>query len=368
MATYSGLSYLRAPPERGFSLLPEQRPYAALDGNLNTSWVAGSPATPSRRYLEMGFTSPRDIASIRVYPLNDAIGLTRTVVVSWNGAHQHTFKLKAGWNTLPLDAHQVSKLRIRVVGTSGFFGGSGGITEMEVPGLTVHESLRLPTGLAARARTFNPNANPISVLLSRTTADFPGRAGDEVQDPEAENPIDMVDAERGIERDVTLPAARGFLVGGWASVSPTVSDSSIDRLTGMPRGWSFTSSSRFEGIAANRASSAFDGTLRPWIGDSLPGKPDPWIEWASPRPVTVSRLRLTPGPAGYGFPTRVTVTTPRYSRVLPVDLNTGDVALGRRVRTRSMRITMQSIAIVGGAAAKGRLLRAVAVREIDIRV
>ncbi len=52
--------------------------------------------------------------------------------------------------------------------------------------------------------------NPISVVLQRTTADFPYRAGAEVEAAQAGNPNDEVDAEPGLERDVTLPTARSF--------------------------------------------------------------------------------------------------------------------------------------------------------------
>ena len=48
----------------------------------------------------------------------------------------------------------------------------------------------------------------IEVLLERTTADFPYRAGADVGVPQARSPLDAVDPERGIARRVTLPGAR----------------------------------------------------------------------------------------------------------------------------------------------------------------
>ena len=78
VALYTGLEYLRAPLFRSFSLFPERRPYAALDGRLDTSWLA-SEATfqPARsRWLEVGFRRPRRIPSIRVFPHSDGLGLT----------------------------------------------------------------------------------------------------------------------------------------------------------------------------------------------------------------------------------------------------------------------------------------------------
>ena len=107
---------------------------------------------------------------------------------------------------------------------------------------------------------------------------------------------------------MTLPEARGFGVSGWASVDPEAPDDAIDRLVGVPAAWSFRSSSRFEGIPAHRASSAFDsdpGTA--WVGDLLPGA-RPWIEWSSPRRIRLDSVRLAPGAPEHATPARVRVS------------------------------------------------------------
>ena len=48
------------------------------------------------------------------------------------------------------------------------------------------------------------------------------------------------DAEPGIERELSLPAARSFQLAGWASAQPSGADPELDRLAGIPSGWRLT--------------------------------------------------------------------------------------------------------------------------------
>ena len=109
--------------------------------------------------------------------------------------------------------------------------------------------------------------------------------------PQARSPLDAVDPERGIARRVTLPERRTFELSGWASVGPGAPDDALDRLAGdrAAAAARMRSSSRFEGMPSNRASSAFDGDpASAWVGDRLPGKRPPWIEWQTPRLVRLT--------------------------------------------------------------------------------
>ena len=308
VAQYTGLRYLRSPVDHSYALLPEHRPFAALDGRLDTSWIA-TPFSPlSHRYIELGFSRPRSIGTIRVYPESDSLGTTNTVAVAVNGGSERSFALRPGWNSLRLDSRGVTSLRVRVTGVSPSTDPSGGIAELQVPGLRVSESLRLPQVLASDAGGLDLSHNAVSILLQRATADFPDRAGATARTPQAEDPVDMTDSEPGIEREVALPAPRTFGIGGWASVSPAAADSSIDRLAGLDPRWTFDSSGRFEGVPGRRASSAFDGQASTaWIAPLLPGR-QPWLSVSAPHSFTLDALTLSPGPAGYRFPTRVRVS------------------------------------------------------------
>src|SRR3954451_23123923 len=177
----------------------------------------------------------------------------------------------------------------------------------------------LPTG----ADGLDLSHNELDVVLERTTADFPRRTGRRVGAVQDVNPRDAVDPEPGIQRQVDLPAARAFGVSGGASVSSTAPDDAIDRLAGVPAAWRMTSSSRFEGVPARRASSAFDRDPRTaWIGDLV----RPWIAWRSPRALTVRRLLIGSGPSDYERPAVVRVSAGGASRTAPVG-KSGRVAL-----------------------------------------
>ena len=171
VAQYSGLRYLRSPVDHSYALLPEHRPFAALDGRLDTSWIA-TPFSPfAHRYMELGFNRPRSIGAIRVYPTSDSLGTTTTLAVAVNGGPERSFALRPGWNSLRLNSRGVTSLRVRVTGVSPSTDPSGGIAELQVPGLRLRESLRLPQVLASDARGLDLSRNAVSILLQRATAD-----------------------------------------------------------------------------------------------------------------------------------------------------------------------------------------------------
>ena len=368
VALYSGLRYLRAPLHRSFALFPEHRPYAAVDGRLDTSWLAsdGTYQPEKQRWIELGFAKPRSIGTLRVYPQSDLMGFTDEIAISLNGGRERRFRLHTGANRLDLGASSVRRLRVRVLGTTGFADGPGGIAEIAVPGLRVAESLRLPTDLADALRGTDTSANPMLIAVERTTADFPSRAGAEVGDPQAASQLDMVDAEPGIERQVRLPSARRFRLGGWASIDPGAQDERIDALAGLVPGWRFSSSGRFEGVPARRAASAFDGDPHTaWIGDSLPGR-FPMLEWSGPGEESISSLRLLPGPAWVGSPRRVSISTPRGQHVTARVGDDGRVDLGRALRARGLRILVLESKPPASPRAEGRALRATAIGEVVV--
>jgi arabinofuranan 3-O-arabinosyltransferase len=344
IARYRGLSYARSPVDRGFPLRPEHRAFAALDGRLGTSWLGTTVTSPSRRYLELGFDGARTIPTLGLYPA----GGPGVVAVSANGGAERRFLVQRGWNALPLGATGVRTLRVRLAGS----GGPAGIAELRFPGSRVTETLRLPTTLAAQARGLDLAHSGMAVVLQRTTADFP-----------YDRPAVARDAEQAIDRIVTLPAARRFGVGGWASASPAASDAALDRLAGFAAGWSFSSSGRLHGLPSRRASSAFDGrSSTPWVAPLAPhGRP--WIAVHAPRPFTVRRLTLTPGPRAYAAPARVRLVA---SGGAGQDVGVrpgGIVYLPRAIRTSELRVFVLATRPPRGG---GAVPSAVAVGEVAV--
>jgi hypothetical protein len=353
---------VRSPLDRGFAVFPERRPFAALDGRTDTSWIASTFSAGSRRWLEVDLDRPRVLPAIGVLPHRDPLGRTTRIALSLDGGPERTVDLAPGWTTVPVGGGPVRRLRLRVAASdAGPFAGPGGIAELRLPGVRASERLRLPLTLARRARGLDLSRAGLAVLFERTTADFPGRAGAEVGAAQGINPFDMVDAEAGLERELELPEGRRFAVDGWAGVDPRAPDEALDRLAGLGRGWRLRSSSRFEGAPGHRASSAFDGDRgTAWVGDWMEGR-EAWLEWRAPGPVRLRTLRLEPGGPQYASPARVVVETPRRTWG-PLDVGIdGRVTLPRAVRTDRARIRVLALR---GVPEDTQLLRAVAVGEV----
>jgi len=364
LALYSGLRALESPIQPGQAIFPEHRAFAAVDGDLDSSWLADKNLDAGQRWIELRLRRQLSAQTLRLYPRADARGTTESVRISENGGGERTVELESGWNRIELSGRPLSSLRVRIGRVSGEERGrgGGGIDELELPGLRVRETLRLPVQAAREARDADLSRSPIEVLLERTTTDFPYRAGADVAVPQARSPLDAVDPERGLVRRVTLPEARTFEISGWASVDPAAPDDELDRLARLGSGWRFRSSSRFEGIPRTRASSAFDtDTQTAWVGDHLPGE-TPWIEWRTPDSRRVGRLRLAPGLAEHSTPARVRISADGGEPVSAEVAPDGEVALRRPLSGSEFRL---EIVATRRARDPERRLRSVAIAELE---
>jgi hypothetical protein len=364
LALYSGLRALESPIQPGQAIFPEHRAFAALDGELDTSWLADRNLDAGQRWIELRLQKPLRARTLRLHPHADARGATESVKISENGGGERSIELERGWNRIELSGDALSTLRIRIGHVSGAERGrgGGGIDELELPGLQVRETLRLPVTAAREARGADLSGSPIDVLLERTAADFPHRAGADVAVPQARSPLDAVDPEHGLVRRVTLPEARTFEISGWASVSPFAPDDELDRLAGLGAGWRMRSSSRFEGMPLSRASSAFDSDMKTaWVGDRLPGEIQ-WIEWRAPDRRRLSRLRLVPGAAEHATPARVRIEADG-GESLGADVGPdGEVALPHSLSGREFRLEVLATRPARDAE---RRLRSVAIAEVE---
>ena len=343
IAEYPGLRYLRAPQSAGLELFPETRPYAAFDGRPETSWIADENLQEDEQYVELALERPHRADAIRVLPHQDGEGRTREVAVSVDGGPERVHLLRPGWNSVPVPGGELTSLRVYARGGERDDAGerADALAEVQIPGLEIEERLRLPVVAARAAVNADLARNDLAVVLARTTADFPLRAGADRGTPLLGDPVNARDAEPGIERTLDLPAARRFAVDGWATVRPDASDARIDRLAGVPAGWTMRSASRFEGVPGRRASSAFDGDPATfWAADAGPGE-RPWIEIRAPSRFAVAGLRLLRGPAEFPMPARVRVRAAGLVATPPVSPS-GLVELPRRVSTRRLRVTVLS--------------------------
>jgi arabinofuranan 3-O-arabinosyltransferase len=362
VAEYPGLRYLRAPHSAGVELFPEARPYAAFDGRPETSWIADENLAEDEQYVELALERPHHADAIRVLPHSDEEGRTQAAGLSIDGGREHVYPLRPGWNTLPIPQGVFRKLRIYARGGSGDDGErADALAEVEIPGLEIKERLRTPLVAARAARGLDLSRNDLAVVLERTTADFPYRAGSDRGAPLLGDPVHARDAEPGIERVIALPAARRFELDGWASVGPDASDARIDRLAGVPAAWTMRSASRFEGVPGRRASSAFDRDRTTfWAGDSGSGE-QAWIEISAPSAFDLRVMHLQPGPPEFPTPARVRVRAGGLDTRLRVSAS-GRVELPHRVATRKLRLDV----LTTRPAHRDQGLAAVAIGELRV--
>ncbi|MBX5442492.1 MAG: DUF3367 domain-containing protein, partial [Solirubrobacteraceae bacterium] len=335
VARIDGVRWVRAPFSPQIPQFPERRPFAALDGDPGTAWVADRTLTADRWYLEVRLERRMDVPYLDLLPYGDERG--RVTAVAVNGRR---FPVHDGWNRLPVDLRDVDTLRIAMVDVTdppaGVDGGAGGIRELRIPGVTATEALRVPAVAQDALRGADLSRTPLAYLFARTTGADPFHR-DAVHGPWSAGDVrDAGDGETGLRRIIDPPAARTWTLRGWASAAFDAPDHELDALVGGDVPGRFDSSSRYEGLPGRRASSAFDG--RPgtaWIGGYGASAGRAWLAWTTPRRTTVRTLRITAPREAVRVPARVRlVVDGEAGPALDVDAG-GRVALPRPVRGRA---------------------------------
>ena len=195
----------RADFSPGFAQFPERRPFAALDGDPSTAWLADRALARDRHRLEIRFTAPRDVDHVDLMPYSDGRGRVERVAI--NGRER---AVRPGWNRLALGLRGVRALDVRIArvrrpreGEAG----AGGIRELRIPGVRATEPLRPPV-LAERAlRGADLRRAALTYLFDRTTGDDPYRPRVVTADRSRGLVRDQQDGERGWTRLVAPPAA-----------------------------------------------------------------------------------------------------------------------------------------------------------------
>jgi arabinofuranan 3-O-arabinosyltransferase len=351
-----GARYLRAPYNPEIAQFPEHGPFAAFDGDPRTAWDGDPTLDPSQDYIEVGFTAPRDVGTIRLLP-DASDPLSRVTQVQIAG---RTFAIHPGWNALTLNLRRVGSLRIYLtkghsIGTNA--ASAGGLDEVRIPGLHVTQALRPPVLAEQALRGTDLTHTSLTYVFARATADqplqrgpAPARAVVRGNRLQAESALvaGAQDPETGIVRSIEPPAARSWTISGLATVSPTAPDPALDRLAGeRTDGAVLNSSGRLEGLPRYRASSAFDGSAgTAWVAPLGPYQPA-WISWTTPRARTLRRFTLVRSTLPVRFPTRVTVTglgSRSRASVTAVVGTDGLVTLSRPLRARGFRVDVVSAA------------------------
>jgi arabinofuranan 3-O-arabinosyltransferase len=358
----AGARYLRSPYSPGFAQFPEHRPYAAFDGSTRTAWLADPSLEPSRRWIEVGFVSTRNVPYVDLLPEDDSRGTVTAVSIAG-----HRFAVHRGWNHLVLGLSRVSALRIEIVGVRtprNLPGGAGGLSEVRIPGLHITESLRTPLIAESALTGTDLRRSGLTYLFERTTGDDPLARMRGHGPWQAERVEDAADPELGFARRFAPPVTRRWTARTWVSLSPWTSDSELDRLAGYRGPVVMDSSGRYLNQGRFRASSAFDGSpASAWIGELEPGA-RPWIAWRVPAAVTVRTLKLTAPTFAVRVPARVSLTVDGNPSGPLTVAGDGVVRLPGARRGTRFRLTILATRVPPGAPSTVGARRAVGIADI----
>ena len=362
VATYTGVRSVQAPASPQIPQFPEHAPFAAIDGNPQTAWLADPTLDPSRRWLEVDFDRPIDVPYVDLLPYDDSGGAVRQVQIAGR-----TFAVHPGWNHLVLGVRHAAGLRVTLTSVSppaaGAAASAGGISELRIPGVHAGEQLRLPVDAANAVRGTALDRVTLTYLFQRTTGDDPFQRGLAHAPFSAREVHDPGDAELTMARQFELPASRSFSSTAWVTVAAQAGDDTLDRLAGYRGPVDATSSGRLDGKPRWRASQAFDGDPRTaWIAAYGLGGPA-WLQWRAESELSVSTLRLAPPTELVRRPTEVRLQWPTGSTPPLAVGPGGSVVLPHRVRAREFRLVVLSARAPAGASAADR--GAVGIAEVS---
>ncbi|MHB1487863.1 MAG: alpha-(1-_3)-arabinofuranosyltransferase domain-containing protein [Acidimicrobiales bacterium] len=321
---------------------PEDRPSNALDSNPHTAWTVGAFSSAIGEHLNIGLDHPVTTDHINLLqPQNGPRNrhITKATVL-FDGRNPMPITLGASslsgfGQVVNFSSRSFSHLEIVINDTSAghrnsYDGFSGvGFAEVGIPGVNLHEVLRLPTDLLSQAGA-SSISHRLTILMTRLRApSVPPRS----------------DPELDIARTFSLPTARTFAVGGTARISARDSDALINQLLGF--GISDTNgvganpggtSSRLSGAGSAQAvvvgadsSSRLPGDLRASADATVDSNPNTawvpglgpqagnWLKYDLSRTVSFNHLNLAVLADGqHSVPTRITISTESGSATVDV--------------------------------------------------
>ncbi len=261
-ATYEGAVNVTASSYgNSVSYTPEDQAFSAIDGNVDTAWIAGTfVPDPAGEWWQAQFTNPVSTDHITVVQpqRGDRSRWISGVTLSFDGKDPIRYHLTPASHvppgqTLTFPARTFHTLRVTIDGTtndtaSPLSAAAVGFSEIEVPGQQVRQVIQMPTQMLSTLGAASA-ADRLTVVMTRQrTSGFPPRS----------------DPETTITRRFTLPTARTFSLSGSATLSSFIPDDEIDRLLGRsPTGLTTVrdaySSGRLPGGLAQTASATVDG-------------------------------------------------------------------------------------------------------------
>jgi len=357
------------------SLLPEERPANAFDGDLRTAWRVDPTSfrpltggTAQTLTVDLGRTVRTDTVTVVQAPwrpgtapitaFDVVLDGNRTVPVTIDATTAHD----ASGVTVTLDSRAFRTLELRIPDNPESVGAIG-IAEVRIPGVEVEEFVRTPRSLTRR----DPQSGqvPLAIVLARQRADA--------------SLLFRSDPEPRIRRLVEVPAADIFTVQGVAHVNPRAPDAVLDAALGsLPAGVSATASGRNLGDPSARASAALDGNLSTaWVSPFAAAAGSSWTVTVDAGVATDDLTLHLVADGRHSLPISLDVAVdgvPRAVTVPPtaesdVPGAVARVALGVPVRGRSVTITVRDVDPRFGTDLSGNPVELpVAVAEVDLEI
>ena len=308
-----------------FTLLPEDRPVNAFDGDPLTSWRLDMISRDDLPLLGITLPAPVSAAEVTLVPVTNRPGTTAPVRVRVTLDGRRVFEALAVSPpeelSVPLDGKPFTTLVVEVLSwTTG--GGPVGVADVRIPGVEVDEVLRLPTDTLG---SLGPRTgeSPLAIVLTRHRAN---RAEVVRRDPEP-----------ALARTFALAGPASFVVRGTARLNAGAADALLDRVAGLPDatagGWTARSSEHLAGSLASRASAAFDGDARTAWTTPFVGLTGQHLELDTGRTTTIDAIDADLVlDDRHSTPTQLRVSADGGSPVV-VDLPAGDPSPTVRLQT-----------------------------------
>ncbi len=327
----------------GATLLPEDRPSNAFDGDVATSWRVAGTIGAARPSVSIQLSTPStadhvDLIQPQARPGSQPVS---EMVVVLDGDRRFTVEVDPDdafdpdGVRLRLDGQPFERLDVVLSGVDHAFG-SAGLAEVRVPGLSVREIVQLPTVTLDRLGA-NVGDAPLALVLSRLRAD-------------PAEPL-RSDPELRMRRDVDLPGAVRLTLSGTVRLRPAADDGFGEELMGTT-GPFVRAKQHLPGDASTRGSAAFDGDPATAWTSPFVGIDDQWLEVRSATSERFSRIELdVVADARHSLPRVVTVSVdgevadrlalPPIERGPLGTVRHVELPLERSVTGRTIRLTVE---------------------------
>lgn len=269
------------------SLLPEERPANAFDGDLRTAWRSERTDDGTPRILGLDAGRPVGADHLVLVPPRDRIAtvFTTRARITLDGDRTIDVSVTPEEARRPdgvgveLDGRPFRTVEIEVLTTDPFLGRAG-FAEVAIPGVQLDEVIQLPTAVVDRVGAELADA-AVAVVLTRLRA----------------NPSEpkRADPEPAMARAIDLPVELATSLSGVARLHPGAPDPILDELLGAgPSEWpaQARSSSHLPGSVAARASAALDDDATTAWSTGLGEVAGQWWEVELDQPTSLDHLSL----------------------------------------------------------------------------